>query len=59
VYAWCVQRVAPEKREAWDLMLSEPLEGLSPKRPSQAQVEAEGQGFMDLMAMSQKMTTGA
>lgn len=60
VYGWAVKRIDPEKREEWDAMLEAPIPGLSTE-PSEAQIEAEGQSFMALMAAveEQKGASGA
>lgn len=49
IYAWCVDRIDPETREEWDMMLSAPLPGREAK-PSPAELEADGASFMALMA---------
>lgn len=46
VYAWCVRNLDPEKREEWDAMLMTPIAGIE---PTPREIEAEAQGFMDLM----------
>lgn len=50
VYTWCIARIDPEKREQWDIQLAEPLPGREKDKPSEATIEAEGAGFMALMA---------
>lgn len=49
VYAWCVERINPEKLEQWQWELEQPLPGQE-KKPTEGQTEDEGQGFMDFMA---------
>jgi hypothetical protein len=48
MYAWCLNRVPPEKHEEWLHMLNKPLPG-SESEPSQQEVEAEGELFMAAM----------
>lgn len=47
VYAWCVERLDPEKREEWEMGLADPLPG---REPSPAQIEREGEDFMNFMS---------
>ena len=53
VYAWFVQRIDPEKRDMYDMMLTEPLEGQA-KKVTPATTEAEGADFMATMMMHQQ-----
>lgn len=46
VFAWCVERIDPEKREEWEMQLNEPFYN---DTPTQAQLEREAEGFMALM----------
>jgi hypothetical protein len=48
VYAWCLERVEAEKLEQWRWEMNQPLPGRE-KDVTDAQVEEEGRGFMDLM----------
>ena len=56
VYAWCVHRIAPERREEWDAMLTAPLEGQV--QATDRQIEQEGDDFMAAMAMHTQLTSG-
>lgn len=56
VYAWCLKRIDPKEREEWDRMLVAPLPGQETAKPTEAQLEAEGQDFMALMAHQQQQT---
>lgn len=53
VFAWCVERIEPEKREQWEMMLTEPLPGMEKAAPTSIQAEDEGADFMAAMAMHQ------
>lgn len=53
VYGWCVERIDPEKREEWDMMLSAALPGQEKAEPTEQQMEQEGADFMAAMAMHQ------
>lgn len=50
VYAWCLDRIAPDKLEEWIHMLYQPLPGAKPAQVTEAQAEVEGQSFMNFMA---------
>jgi hypothetical protein len=47
VYSWLVERIDPEKRDMWEMMLQEPFEG---QEPNQMTDEEEGLAFMNAMA---------
>ena len=49
VYAWCVDRINPDKLEEWLFMLDSPLPGRE-KEVSAVQAADEGESFMALMA---------
>jgi hypothetical protein len=49
VYAWCVKYMDVEDREKWEAMLTAPLPGAKPSRPTQAEVDAEGATFLAAM----------
>ena len=51
VFAWCVERIESDKREQWEMMLSEPLPGQEKIAPTPFQAEDEGADFMATMAM--------
>jgi len=53
VYSWCIDRV--QDRADFDLMLSAPLPGSSPRGrvPTRAELEAEGSDFMAFMGQMQ------
>lgn len=53
VFAWCVERIEPEKREQWEMMLTEPLPGQEKAPPTPFQAEQEANDFMATMAMHQ------
>lgn len=53
VYAWCTERIAPEKLEEWLFMLGQPLPGQAKKKATPAQVDDEGASFMALMGQVQ------
>lgn len=53
VFAWCVERIEPEKREQWEMMLTEPLPGMETAPPTPIEAEQEGMDFMSTMAMHQ------
>jgi len=53
VYAWCVQFMDAEKREEWDVMLEAPLPGA---KPTEAQIEREGESFLAAMQMHQQVS---
>jgi hypothetical protein len=55
VYAWCVKYMSPEDREKWDMMLTAPLPG-QVRRPTDAEVEAEGEAFLAAMSAHQTLT---
>jgi len=42
-----VKRIDPEKREEWEMGLYEPLPG---RKPTPAQIEKEGEDFMNFMS---------
>jgi hypothetical protein len=46
IYTWCVERIDPEKREAWDMDLIAPLPWLKDRAPTESMIEAEGDLFM-------------
>jgi hypothetical protein len=50
VYAWCVERIPPEKREQWEIDLAAPLPGQERAAPTPFQAETEGADFMATMA---------
>lgn len=54
VYAWCVERIDPEKREDWERMLEAPLPGMEKAKPTEVMIEAEGASFMALMQSEAK-----
>lgn len=58
VYAWCVTNIEPEKREQWEMMLTEPLPGQVEVKaaPTPLQAEDEGADFMAAMAMHAQVT---
>jgi hypothetical protein len=58
VYAWCVKYMTPEDREKWDMMLTAPLPGQEKRKPSEAEVEAEGAAFMQLLNMETQRKQG-
>lgn len=47
--AWCLARIPEDKREEWDYEMNAPLPGESPKVPSRADTEADGEAFMNFM----------
>jgi hypothetical protein len=51
VYAWVINRIDPAKHEQWIQQLSAPLPGTEKKKPTPAQIEAEGADFMATMQM--------
>jgi hypothetical protein len=51
VYAWVIARIDPQKVEEWLAQLQAPLPGAEKKKPTQAQIEAEGADFMATMQM--------
>jgi len=53
VYGWCIARIDPEKREEWDVMLTDPLPNQVQKKaePTPFQAEDEAASFMATMAM--------
>ena len=55
VYAWCVQRIEPEKLADWQAMLAEPLphQVAAKAAPTPFQAEDEASDFMATMAMHQ------
>lgn len=55
VFAWCVERMDPEKREQWEMMLTDPLPGREKAAPSPITAEQEGADFMAAMAAHQGM----
>jgi hypothetical protein len=61
VYAWAVERIAPEKRQDWEMMLSEPLPSQVAKKadPTPFQAKDEEDAFMATMAMHQAQRTPA
>lgn len=59
IYGWCVERVQPEKREEWEMMLETPLPGLEKAEPTPFQAEDEAADFMATMAMHQARTTAS
>jgi hypothetical protein len=56
IYGWCVERVQTEKREEWELMLSEPLPGQAKAAPTPLQVDQEAADFMATLAAHQART---
>lgn len=57
VYAWCVQHMAPDDREKWDILLTAPLPGTERShRPSEVEVEAEGAAFLAAMGTHKTLT---
>lgn len=58
IYTWCVERIEPDKRVDWDMQLVAPLEGEETRPPTEAQIEAEGQDFMAVLAQQQAMKGG-
>jgi hypothetical protein len=58
VFAWCVQRIAEDKREMWEAELRAPLPGREKAAPTTAEIEAEGDEFMATMAMHQARKAG-
>lgn len=46
VFAWCVERVQPDKMEEWMFNLDAPLPGDEKKAPSQEDLAADGQAFL-------------
>ena len=57
VYAWCVRYMTPEDREKWDIMLTAPLPGTEKiRRPSDAEIDAEGAAFLAAMNTHQTLT---
>jgi hypothetical protein len=58
VYGWCVERIDPEKREEWDVMLTDPLPGREKAAPAPFQVEQEAESFMATLAMHQRVAAG-
>lgn len=59
VYAWCLLHIDLTKREEWEAMLAAPLNPSKKAKPSDAQVEAEGAGFMALMGQDLPGKAGA
>jgi hypothetical protein len=59
VYAWCVQRIEPEKLAEWQAMLAEPLphQMAAKAEPTPFQAEDEGEAFMATMAMHSSQVT--
>lgn len=55
VYAWCIERVDPEKREEWIVALDNPLPGES-VREHVSEAAAEMEGSMFMAAMQQHKT---
>jgi hypothetical protein len=53
VFAWCVERIEPDKREQWVMMLTEPLPGMEAAPPTPFQAEDEAADFMAALAMHQ------
>jgi hypothetical protein len=53
VYKWCLDRIDPEKVEDWEMMLSAPLPGEKPAKPTESELEAEGAAFMQMMQIEQ------
>lgn len=62
VYAWCVQRLDPERREEWEMNLTAPLQqvgGTQPvERVTEKVAEVEGAAFMAAMALNEQMAGG-
>lgn len=54
VFGWCVSGMTQEEREKWEMMLHAPLPGQERKPPTEAELEIEGQAFMNLLAMHGK-----
>lgn len=53
VFAWCVERIEPDKREQWEMMLTEPLPGMEAAPATPFQAEQEGADFMAALAAHQ------
>jgi hypothetical protein len=58
IYAWCVERVEPDKLEQFLIELEAPMPGREKAAPSQRQVELEGADFMAAMQMHQTRRAG-
>jgi hypothetical protein len=60
VYAWCVERINPDKREEWEAQLNAPLPGEDTRVvvASEADIEREGAMFMAAMSQHQILTGG-
>jgi hypothetical protein len=57
VWAWCIDRIDPEKLEDWIIQMNEPLPSQmrnGKPQPTEAQLQAEGESFMALMAQTKK-----
>jgi len=50
VYAWATERVPPDKLEEWLHMLNQPLPGRERQKPTEDELQAEGESFMAAMA---------
>jgi len=53
IFAWCVQRIDPDKREEWEVDLESPLPGREKAKPSERTIEREGADFMAAMMQHQ------
>lgn len=49
MYVWALERLEPDKREEWIMLLDEPLPWAVEKAPSPEQLEREGADFMNFM----------
>ncbi|MFL5861748.1 MAG: hypothetical protein ACJ780_13360 [Solirubrobacteraceae bacterium] len=58
VFAWCVERIADDRREMWEADLRAPLPGREKTAPTTAEIAAEGDDFMATMAMHQARKAG-
>lgn len=60
VYAWAVERIDQEKRQEWEMMLSEPLPWQVTEKvaPTPFQAEDEGNSFLATMAMHAAQSKG-
>jgi hypothetical protein len=58
VFGWCVAHIEPEKREQWEIMLSDPLPGQEKAPPTPFQAEDEAADFMSTLAMHQARGAG-
>lgn len=58
VFAWCVAAMNRDDREKWETMLTAPLPGAKPKKPSEQTAEQEGADFMAMMQQHKALTGG-